>query len=87
MDVGYSGSKGTHLIGIVDLDQAPPGAALAAGLHAANGNTIFTTADDPHINAVRPYLGYNAINAIESAFDSNYHALLVSFKNALARRG
>ena len=33
LDVGYSGSKGTHLIGIVDLDQAYPGAALAAGLH------------------------------------------------------
>jgi len=87
LDVGYSGSKGTHLIGIVDLDQAPPGAALAAGLHAANGNTIFTTADDPHINAVRPYLGYNAINAIESAFDSNYNALLVNFRKRFATAG
>jgi hypothetical protein len=87
LDVGYSGSKGTHLIGVVDLDQAPPGAALAAGLHAANGNTIFTTADDPHINAVRPYLGYNAINAIESAFDSNYNALLVNFKKRFATAG
>jgi hypothetical protein len=80
MDVGYSGSKGTHLIGIVDLDQAAPGVAYAAGLHAANGNTVFTSSDDPNINAVRPYLGYNAINSIQSAFDSNYHALLVSFK-------
>jgi hypothetical protein len=87
LDVGYSGSKGTHLIGIVDLNQAPPGAALAAGLHAANGNTIFTTADDPRINAVRPYLGYNAINAIESAFDSNYNALLVNFKKRFATAG
>ncbi len=87
LDVAYSGSKGTHLIGIVDLDQAAPGVALAAGLHAANSNTIFTTADDPHINAVRPYLGYNAINAIESAFDSNYHALLVSFKKRFSAAG
>ncbi|MGA3019585.1 MAG: hypothetical protein ABSF62_20875, partial [Bryobacteraceae bacterium] len=87
LDVAYSGSKGTHLIGIVDLDQAPPGAALAAGLHAANSNTIFTTADDPNINAARPYLGYNAINAIESAFDSNYHALLVSFKKRFTAAG
>ena len=87
LDVAYSGSKGTHLIGIVDLDQAATGAALAAGLHAANANTIFTTADDPHINAVRPYLGYNAINAIESAFDSNYHALLVSFKKRFSSAG
>jgi hypothetical protein len=87
LDVGYSGSKGTHLIGIVDLDQAAPGVALAAGLHAANGNTIFTTADDPHINAARPYLGYNAINAIESAFDSNYNGLLVSFKKRFGVAG
>jgi len=87
VDVSYSGSKGTHLIGIVDLDQAPPGAALAAGLHAANGNTIFTTADDPNINAARPYLGYNAINAIESAFDSNYHGLLFSFKKHFSGAG
>jgi hypothetical protein len=87
LDVAYSGSKGTHLIGIVDLDQVQPGVALAAGLHVANGNTIFTTTDDPRINAVRPYLGYNAINAIESAFDSNYHALLVSFKKRFSTAG
>lgn len=77
-DVSYVGTKGTHLLGIVDINEAPPGVALAAGLHAANGNTIFTTADDPHINAVRPYLGFNAINTVESAFDSNYNSLQVS---------
>ena len=89
LDVAYSGSKGTHLIGIVDLDQAQPGVALAAGLHTvtATNPTTFTTADDPRINAVRPYLGYNAINAIESAFDSNYHALLVSFKKRFGSAG
>ena len=39
------------------------------------------------INAVRPYLGYNAINAIESAFDSNYHALVVSVKKQFGPAG
>ncbi len=87
LDVTYSGSKGTHLIGIVDLDQAAPGVAYKAGLHAANANTIFTTADDPNINAVRPYLGYNAINTIQSAFDSNYSGLWVSFKKRFAAAG
>ena len=77
LDVGYVGSKGTHLLGIVDINQAIPGAALAAGLHAANGNTVFTSADEPRINAVRPYLGFNAINTIKSAFDSNYNSLQV----------
>jgi hypothetical protein len=75
LDIGYYGSKGTHLLGYVDINEAYPGVALANGLHAANGNTIFTTADDPNINAVRPYLGFNAINTVETAFDSNYHSL------------
>jgi hypothetical protein len=80
LDVGYFGSKGTHLLGIVDINEAYPGAALAAGLHQPNGNTIFTSADIPRINAVRPYRGFTYINAIESAFDSNYHSLQVSLK-------
>jgi len=89
LDLAYSGSKGTHLIGIVDLDQAQPGAALAAGLHTvtSTNTTRFTSTDDARINAVRPYLGYNAINAIESAFDSNYSALLVSFKKQFGAAG
>ncbi|HWF07346.1 MAG TPA: carboxypeptidase-like regulatory domain-containing protein [Bryobacteraceae bacterium] len=87
LDVSYAGSKGTHLIGIVDINQAYPGVALAAGLHAANGNTVFTTADDPRINAVRPYLGYNAINAIESAFDSNYNSLQLSARKSFTNAG
>jgi hypothetical protein len=89
LDISYAGSKGTHLIGVVDLDQAYPGAALAAGLHTvtASNPTTFTSTDDPRINAVRPYLGYNAINAIESAFDSNYNALLVSFRKRFAVGG
>ncbi|HVW09126.1 MAG TPA: hypothetical protein VHC90_11125, partial [Bryobacteraceae bacterium] len=87
LEATYSGSKGTHLIGIVDIDQAYPGAALAAGLHAAGTNTIFTTTDDPRINAVRPYLGYNAINAIESAFDSNYHSLQTNVRRQFRSAG
>ena len=87
LDISYAGSKGTHLLGIVDINQAFPGTALAAGLHAANGSTIFTTADSPRINAVRPYLGYNAINAIRSAFDSNYHSLQLSAHKKLGGAG
>jgi hypothetical protein len=87
LDVGYYGSKGTHLLGIVDINEAYPGAALAAGLHAPNGNTIFTTADDPNINAVRPYLGWNYINALETAFDSNYHSLQTSVRKEFRGAG
>ena len=87
LDVGYYGTKGTHLLGIVDINEAYPGTALAAGLHAANGNTIFTTADDPNINAARPYLGWNAINALETAFDSNYHSLQTSVRKQFRGAG
>ena len=87
LDVGYVGSKGTHLQGIVDVNQVAPGVALAAGLHTANGNTIFTSADEPRINAVRPYLGFNAINTIETAFDSNYNALQVTAQKSFGTAG
>jgi hypothetical protein len=86
LDVGYFGSKGTHLLGIVDVNQVAPGIALAAGLHTGTG-TIFTTADDPRINAVRPYLGFNAINTILPAFDSNYSSLQLNVKKDFGASG
>ena len=91
VQVSYVGSKGTHLLGIVDINQAYPGVALAAGLHtttaAAPNTTIFTTADIPRINAVRPYYGYGAINALETAFDSNYHSLQLTFRKRFRSAG
>ena len=94
LSVAYVGSKGTHLLGIVDINQAPPGVALAAGLHTTNGTgasapgtTIFSTADAPRINAVRPYYGYAAINTLETAFDSNYHSLQASFRKNFGPNG
>ena len=89
LEVGYFGSKGTHLLGIVDVNQAAPGVALAAGLHnvTAASPTIFTTADDPRINAVRPYLGFNAINTLLTAFDSNYSSLQVQFHQSFRGAG
>ncbi len=86
LDVGYVGTKGTHLLGIIDLNEAPPGLALAAGLHSGPG-TVFTSADDPRINAVRPYLGYNAINTIEPWFNSNYHSLQVAVDKHFGQAG
>ncbi len=74
VSLAYVGSKGTHLLGIVDINEAVPGAGVAAGLLPA-GTTTFTTSTDPRLNAVRPYYGWNYINALETAFDSNYHSL------------
>jgi hypothetical protein len=87
LEVGYFGSKGTHLLGAVDMNQAHPGAALAAGLHQANGNTIFTTADTPRINAIRPFVGFNAFTGIESAFDSNYNSLQINLRKSFGSAG
>ncbi len=69
VDVGYYGSKGTHLLGIADINQPQPGAFVAAGLNPAAANFEAT------LNRIRPFLGYGPINGIDTRFDSNYNAL------------
>ena len=78
VDVGYFGSKGTHLTGIADINEAPPGAAIATGLVPAG--TVFTTTNAPLLNAVRPYLGWGSIDSIETWFNSNYSSLQVNIQ-------
>jgi hypothetical protein len=89
VQVAYVGSKGTHLLGIADINQAPPGLALANGLHTvtATNPTQFTSSDIARINNVRPYYGYGPINALETAFDSNYHSLQVTFQKRFHSAG
>jgi len=77
IDIGYYGAKGTHLPGIVDLDEVPPGAAVAAGI-IAPGQQVNSSALTARLNAVRPYKGFNAINTIENWFNSNYNSMQVS---------
>jgi hypothetical protein len=77
-DIGYFGSKGTHLIGIVDLNEVPPGLAQSSGL--VPPGTQFTSANTPLLNALRPFKGYTAINSIEPWFNSNYHSLQASLE-------
>jgi hypothetical protein len=69
VDVGYYGSKGTHLLGIADINQPQPGAFVAAGLNPTASNFETT------LNRIRPFLGYGPINQIDTRFDSNYNAL------------
>jgi hypothetical protein len=76
LSVGYFGSKGTHLLGIVDINEVPPGLAVTSGLVPAG--TVFTSANTPLLNSLRPYRGYAAINSIETWFNSNYHSLQVN---------
>jgi outer membrane receptor protein involved in Fe transport len=64
VEAAYVGTKGSHLLGAVNLNQPYPNAQVANGVISPD--------------AVRPYPGYSTITAYEPAFDSNYHALQVS---------
>ncbi len=72
VDVGYYGNEGTHLLGIVDINEVRPG--LAASL----GYPTITRSNVAILNSLRPFPGYNAINTLETEFNSNYHSLQVS---------
>jgi hypothetical protein len=76
IDVGYYGSKGAHLPGVVDFNEVPPGAAVAAGIIAPG--TQVTNAITPKLNAVRPFKGFVAVNSIQNWFNSNYNSLQIS---------
>ncbi len=91
--VGYYGSKGTNLIGVVDLNNLQPGYAatqqcatgasttITVQCHArdANGNLIpFTTAAQSLIlDQLRPYRGWRGIFMVSPRFNSDYHSLQV----------
>jgi hypothetical protein len=87
LEGAYVGSKGTHLLALVDINEAYPGQALAAGLHAAGTNTIFTSTDQQHINAVRPYQGFGPINALETQFDSSYNSMQLQLRKNFGSAG
>jgi hypothetical protein len=75
LNVAYVGTKGTHLLGIVDVNTVQPGLAYSSGYAAPN--TIFTSANEALLNNLRPFKGYNSINTIEPWFNSNYHSMQV----------
>ncbi len=71
LEVGYVGTKGTHLLGDVDINQPTEATRLAN-----------PTSD---VNAIRPYLGYGAITARLPVFTSNYNSLQVSLNRRFSR--
>jgi hypothetical protein len=71
LEVGYVGTKGTHLLGDIDLNQPTVAARLAD-----------PTAD---VNAIRPYLGYGAINDRATVYTSNYNSLQVSLNRRFSK--
>jgi len=85
LEIGYFGTHGTHLAGGENIDQAVPNAwrGVVAPPSASCTPTGYTTAIfesttcDNVLNQIKPYLGYNAINAMRTIFSSNYNGLQV----------
>lgn len=92
--IGYYGSKGTHLIGAFELNEVPPGVALASQC-ATGSNTLQTVGaatvrcqlpgtaivagtSTNQLDQIRPYRGYRSITMIQPRFNSNYNSLQVS---------
>ncbi|HEY3927511.1 MAG TPA: TonB-dependent receptor [Candidatus Koribacter sp.] len=96
IDIGYYGSKGTHLFNYVNVNQPAPGAyvnnpayAAAAKASYASSNGIPASsvlqvpqsqAGDNLLNLVLPFQGYNTIDLYEPTFKSNYHSLQTSLQ-------
>jgi outer membrane receptor protein involved in Fe transport len=75
LDMGYYGNKGTHLLGLLDINQPQPGAYRALGLT----NTI-DEGNFQLVDLARPFKGYGPINVSSSVFTSNYNSLQVGFQ-------
>jgi hypothetical protein len=72
-ELSYVGSEQVHLLGLVDINQAPVGAWAAA-----NPNTAVTSGNVALLNKYRPYRGFSAINSVLPIFMGNYHSLQAS---------
>ncbi len=81
-DVGYYGNVGTHLIGVVDINEPQPGAAVAAGI-VAPGQAVGSGLPTQRLNFVRPFQGFDAINLFKTIFTSNYNSLQMSGQKRL----
>lgn len=79
LDVGYFGDHGTHLLGVVDINEVKPGAFTQTSIGYSQGgpgcNGFSSQACEYPLNQIRPYLGYTAINATQTVFNSNYNSL------------
>jgi len=78
LDVGYVGSHDTHLIGYIDINSLPVGAAKAAGILTPGGYVNST--QTKLANQIRPYQGYGGMYGDNTIFTSNYNSLQVAVK-------
>ncbi len=78
MEVGYVGSHDTHLIGYIDINSLPVGAAKAAGILPAGGITSAT--QTKILNQIRQFKGYGGMYGDDTIFSSNYNSLQIAVK-------
>lgn len=96
LDIGYYGSHGTHLLGGVALNEALPNAYRGVVSAASSGsncvdtdtNTVafISTACSRPLNQIKPYLGYDAVDALRTIFSSNYNSLQAKFTKRFSGR-
>ncbi|MEO6807091.1 MAG: carboxypeptidase regulatory-like domain-containing protein [Edaphobacter sp.] len=88
LDVGYFGTHGTHLLGILQINQPVPGAWVGKVMPANSGSAclypgsttqqaFLNSTCDRVLNQIKPYIGYFAVDAMRSIFSSNYNSLQV----------
>jgi hypothetical protein len=87
LDVGYFGDHGTHLLGAEEINQPAPGAWVGKVQPSSSGSacidpdtgqqSFLNSTCDRVLNQIKPYLGYFAIDAMQSIFSSNYNSLQV----------
>jgi len=94
--VGYFGSRGVHLSGLVDLNNLPPGFALTQTCRTNNVNPAtfgpcqtagqFTSSTQELIlNQIRPFRGIGPVRTLQTRFNSNYHSLQVTAQRRFSR--
>jgi Carboxypeptidase regulatory-like domain len=83
LDIGYYGSLGRHLMGIIDANMPKPLAFQSipgyCAQYAPEPECYFRAGDYQLLNYVRPYPGFDAINLWNNAFTSSYNGLQAQF--------
>jgi hypothetical protein len=84
-DLGYFGDHGTHLLGAMEINQPAPGAWVGKVQPSNSGSacidpdtnqqSFLNSTCDRVLNQIKPYLGYFAIDALRSIFNSNYNSM------------
>jgi hypothetical protein len=93
-DLGYFGTHGTHLLGILEENQPVPGSWMGkVNPTTASSGCVYPGTTTPAflnstcdrvLNQIKPYLGYFAIDTMRSVFNSNYNSMQVKVTKRFA---